>query len=133
VALFLAVEHIARVPIHRRWLAMLRLVAAGVIAGIAAYVSYVHMVAVAVRFGETGMAPWLLPISVDGLIVVASVCLVELAGASSRELDAGSIESSVHNGPSTQDNQGGRGADRLTVPATAFSRAAPTTREGRLR
>jgi hypothetical protein len=38
------------------------------------------MVAVATRYGETGASPYLLPISVDGLVVVASVSLVELAG-----------------------------------------------------
>src|SRR5690606_15066850 len=49
-------------------------------AGIAAWVSYWHMVGVAARYGETGASPYLLPLSVDGLVVVASVCLVELAG-----------------------------------------------------
>jgi hypothetical protein len=138
VALFLAVEHIARVPVHRRWLAAVRLVAAGVIAGIAAYVSYVHMVAVAVRFGETGAAPWLLPVSVDGLIVVASVCLVELAGASRRATGGASGEEMetggprvVHGGPSTQDEMTAAArADRLTVPVATFTRATPSTREG---
>ena len=32
------------------------------------------------RYGETGTVPYLLPLSVDGLIIVASVSLVELAG-----------------------------------------------------
>src|SRR5690606_41156011 len=57
-----------------------RLAATALIAGIAAWVSYWHMVGVAARYGETGASPYLLPLSVDGLIVVASVCLVELAG-----------------------------------------------------
>jgi hypothetical protein len=35
---------------------------------------------VATKYGETEMSAYLLPISVDGLIVVASVSLVELAG-----------------------------------------------------
>jgi hypothetical protein len=79
-ALYLTIELISRVPIHRRWLAGVRLCAAGVIAGIAAWVSYHHMAAVAARYGETGASPYLLPLSVDGLIVVASICLVELGG-----------------------------------------------------
>jgi hypothetical protein len=37
------------------------------------------MAAVAARYGESGPAAYLLPVSVDGLIVVASVCLVELS------------------------------------------------------
>jgi hypothetical protein len=56
-----------------------RIGAAAGIAGIAAWVSYWHMVAVASRYGETEDAAHLLPLSVDGLVVVASVSLVELA------------------------------------------------------
>jgi len=80
LALLLAVELISRVPMHRRSLAYSRLVATAAIAGIAAWVSYWHMAGVASRYGETGASAFLLPLSVDGLIVVASVCLVELAG-----------------------------------------------------
>src|SRR3954468_3739448 len=80
LALLLTVELISRVPVHRRWLAYARLVATATIAGIAAWVSYWHMAGVAARYGETGASPYLLPLSVDGLIVVASICLVELGG-----------------------------------------------------
>jgi hypothetical protein len=80
LALLLTVELISRVPTHRRALAVVRMVAAAGIAGIAAWVSYWHMTGVAARFGETGSSPYLLPFSVDGLVVVASVSLVELAG-----------------------------------------------------
>jgi Protein of unknown function (DUF2637) len=80
IALLLAVELISRIPIHRRGLAAVRIIATALIAGIAAWVSYWHMAGVAARYGETGAAAYLLPLSVDGLIVVASVCLVELGG-----------------------------------------------------
>jgi hypothetical protein len=80
LALLLTVELISRVPVHRRVLAAVRLAATASIASIAAYVSYHHMVGVAFRYGEQGAAPYLIPLSVDGLVVVASVCLVELAG-----------------------------------------------------
>ncbi|MEE6262950.1 DUF2637 domain-containing protein [Plantactinospora sonchi] len=80
LALLLTVELISRVPVHRRALAVARWVATATIAGIAAWVSYWHMVGVAARYGETGASPYLLPLSVDGLIVVASICLVELGG-----------------------------------------------------
>ena len=80
LALLLTVELISRVPVHRRYLAAMRLVATAIIAGIAAWVSYWHMAGVAARYGETGASPYLLPLSVDGLIVVASICLVELGG-----------------------------------------------------
>jgi hypothetical protein len=80
LALLLTVELISRIPVHSRALAVARIVATAAIAGIAAWVSYWHMAGVAARYGETGASPYLLPISVDGLIVVASICLVELAG-----------------------------------------------------
>jgi hypothetical protein len=80
LALLLTVELISRVPVHRRALAAVRLVATTVIAGIAAWVSYWHMAGVAARYGETGPSAYLLPLSVDGLVIVASVSLVELAG-----------------------------------------------------
>lgn len=80
LALLLTVELISRVPVHRRLLAAVRWAATALIAGIAAWVSYFHMAAVASRYGETGGAQYLLPLSVDGLVVVASICLVELGG-----------------------------------------------------
>ncbi len=80
LALLFTVELIARVPIHRRGLAAARLLAATTIAAIAAFVSYWHMVGVAARYGETGASPYLLPLSVDGLIIVASISLVEISG-----------------------------------------------------
>jgi hypothetical protein len=80
LALLLTVEIIARIPVRRRGLAVARLAATAAIAGIAAWVSYWHMAGVAARYGETGASPYLLPLSVDGLIVVASICLVELSG-----------------------------------------------------
>jgi hypothetical protein len=88
LALLLTVELISRVPVHRRSLAFARLVATAAIAGIAAWVSYWHMAGVAARYGETGASTYLLPLSVDGLIVVASICLVEL-GAQITTLEAG--------------------------------------------
>lgn len=80
IALLITIELISRIPVHRRALAVARWAATALIAGIAAWVSYWHMAAVAARYGETGASPYLLPLSVDGLVVVASICLVELAG-----------------------------------------------------
>jgi hypothetical protein len=47
------------------------------VAGIAAWSSYSHMVHVALRFGERPEVAWLLPFSVDGMLVVASVAMVD--------------------------------------------------------
>ena len=79
LALLLTVELISRIPVQRRSLTVVRLAATATIAAIAAWVSYWHMTGVASKYGEVGAAPYLIPLSVDGLIVVASVCLVELA------------------------------------------------------
>ncbi|PWR14879.1 hypothetical protein DKT69_14115 [Micromonospora sicca] len=79
LALLLTVELISRVPHHRRSLGAIRIVATAIIAGIATWVSYWHLVGVAVRYGETeAAAAYLLPVSVDGLVIVASVSLVEI-------------------------------------------------------
>jgi hypothetical protein len=78
LALLLAVELISRIPLRRGAGAVARLAATAVIAGIAAWVSYWHMVGVAVRYGESGASPYLIPFSVDGLIVIASISLVEI-------------------------------------------------------
>jgi hypothetical protein len=80
LALLLTVELTSRIPMHKPLLATLRVAATAAIAGIAAWVSYWHMRDVAFKYGETEISAYLLPISVDGLIVVASVSLVELAG-----------------------------------------------------
>jgi len=80
LALLLTVELTSRIPMHKPLLAGIRVIATATIAGIAAWVSYWHMQGVAVKFGESESSAYLLPISVDGLIVVASVSLVELAG-----------------------------------------------------
>ncbi|WP_019901594.1 DUF2637 domain-containing protein [Salinispora arenicola] len=80
LALLLTIELISRVPVHRRHLALARWAATALIAAIAAWVSYWHMAAVASRYGETNGSQYLLPLSVDGLVIVASICLVELSG-----------------------------------------------------
>lgn len=79
LALLITIELIARVPV-KGWLSVARLVATATIAGIAAWVSYWHMVGVALRYGEEPGAAHLIPLTVDGLVVVAWVCLVEIGG-----------------------------------------------------
>ncbi|RZU51290.1 uncharacterized protein DUF2637 [Krasilnikovia cinnamomea] len=112
LALLLTVELISRVPVYRRSLAAVRLLATTVIAGIAAWVSYWHMTAVAARYGETGASPYLLPLSVDGLIVVASICLVELSGR---------IETADHNPPAAHE------LGPITPPQPTDAPPAPPT------
>jgi hypothetical protein len=80
LSLLLAVELISRIPARRGLASFARLGATAVIAAIAAWVSYWHMAGVAAHYGETSVSAHLLPFSVDGLIVVASISLVEIGG-----------------------------------------------------
>ena len=54
-----------------------RNVSAGMVAAIAAWSSSSHMTEVALRFGERAEVAYVLPFSVDGLMVVASVTMVD--------------------------------------------------------
>jgi len=121
VALLLTVEWITRVPIRRRSLSAARITATAVIAGIAAWVSYWHMAGVASRYGETGSAPYLLPFSVDGLIVVASISLVELAERT-RTAPTTATEPSTVEAPTVEDRPG-----PVTRPGTAVVPVPPDT------
>ena len=124
LALLLTVELISRVPVHRRSLAFARLLATATIAGIAAWVSYWHMAGVAARYGETGASAYLLPLSVDGLIVVASICLVELGGQISA-LEAASAKTARDAAAATA--QTAPPAATATAATTAATAAAPAT------
>ena len=79
LALLLTVELISRVPSGARHRSVVRIATTAVIAGIAAWVSYWHMVDVARAHGESVDSAHLIPLSVDGLVVVASICLIEIA------------------------------------------------------
>jgi hypothetical protein len=127
LALLLTVELISRVPVHRRYLAAVRFAATAAIAGIAAWVSYWHMVGVVYRYGERGASVYLLPFSVDGLIVVASVCLVELAGRirTTRELQSPPLTEAVPTEVPPAEPDTRPGPARVMVPVTIYPGAVP--------
>lgn len=79
LALLVAIELVTRIPTRSGALSALRLGSAGLLAVIAAWVSYWHLVELARAAGEGDIAAHLLPLSVDGLVAVASVCLRELS------------------------------------------------------
>lgn len=81
LALLVAIELVTRIPGRGGALSVLRLASAGLLAVIAAWVSYWHLVELARAAGEGMVAAHLLPLSVDGLVAVASVCLRELGAA----------------------------------------------------
>ncbi|MGI5153218.1 DUF2637 domain-containing protein [Plantactinospora sp. CA-294935] len=129
LALLLTVELISRVPVHRRSLAFARMAATATIAGIAAWVSYWHMVGVAARYGETGASPYLLPLSVDGLIVVASICLVELGGRISATQAATSATQAATSAEATRPGPAAESAEAGAFTRTGeFDRVLGTER-----
>lgn len=80
LALLLTIEVMMRVPAPRhRALAALRYLGTVVVAGVAAVASYRHMRGLALAYGEDELTAATLPLSVDGLVVVASIALLVLA------------------------------------------------------
>ncbi|MEZ5412058.1 MAG: DUF2637 domain-containing protein [Acidimicrobiales bacterium] len=79
LALLVAIELVTRIPTRGGTLSAVRLSSAGLLVVIAAWVSYWHLVELARAAGEGGIAAHILPLSVDGLVAVASVCLRELS------------------------------------------------------
>lgn len=80
VALLLCIEIVTRVQWQpgRRWAAA-RYGGTGVVAVVAAVVSYRHMAGLLAATGEDGVTAHLGPLAVDGLMVVASVALLSIA------------------------------------------------------
>jgi hypothetical protein len=56
---------------------VVRIVSAAVVAAIAAWSSYWHMVHVALRYGERREVAYVLPLSVDGVLTVAAIVMAE--------------------------------------------------------
>jgi hypothetical protein len=80
VALLLVVEVLAHTPRPRFWvLAWARYLGTAIVAGVAATASYRHMRGLALQAGEDWLTASTLPLSADGLILVASVSLMALA------------------------------------------------------
>jgi hypothetical protein len=128
VAFLATVEVVSRVPVHRPLLATGRILATVVITVIAGWISYGHMRGVAVQYGETGWAAVLLPLSVDGLVVVASLSLVELAGAIKVHKAALPRPATASASPVTSADPGpapARVPAPTTVPAAASDRTVP--------
>ncbi|MFR9781079.1 DUF2637 domain-containing protein, partial [Micromonospora sp. MS34] len=80
LALLLCSEVMTRVPAPRsRLLNVVRLGGTVIVAGVAALASYRHMKGLALEYGEDWLTASTLPLSVDGLVVVASIGLVVLS------------------------------------------------------
>jgi hypothetical protein len=81
VALLLVAELVARARQSGPWwIIALRWTGTAVVAGVAAVVSYGHMRDLLLSYGETVLVAHLLPLSVDGLLLVASLALAGPGG-----------------------------------------------------
>jgi len=135
---------IERIPSERSWRSGVRLVAAAVVAGVAAVVSYQHMLAVCLHFGESTSSSHIMPLCVDGLVVIASISLSELdrtektfqvdmtkekVSTPRRTRKAAQVD--TENATPVQSSRTGNGVDTSTVIRTLKSRN-PSWTHGRL-
>lgn len=101
LALMLVVDVLGRVPAGAtKTINRLRIVAAFCVAGVAAVASFSHMRHVALAAGESQLVAWLFPLTVDGLAVVCSIALVELANRTSIATSEPAPEPVAHVAPS---------------------------------
>jgi hypothetical protein len=94
VSLLLALELLVRVPIGRWYLSLVRITGTIAVSAAAGWLSYWHMVATVEAHGENGLSAHIWPGSVDGLMAIAAVAMVEL-GARLRALDFEARKASV--------------------------------------
>ena len=102
VALLICVHVVGLVPASRRVLSVARLAAVLIVGGIAAWLSYGHMAELAARSGASVLGANLLPLTVDGMAIAASLCLVELAPEESATNAAGSSARTAPDEPVTK-------------------------------
>ena len=92
LALLLVVEVMIHVPAPRFWLlAGARYLGTFLVAVVAAIASYRHMKGLALDYGEDMMTASTLPLSADGLVVVASIGLLTLADLRRRAMIAPAV------------------------------------------
>lgn len=87
VALLLSLEVLTRVPASKRLGAAGRVVATIGVAFAAGWLSYWHMAATVSQHGEVGGSQYIWPLSVDGLMTISAIALVEL-GARIRAIES---------------------------------------------
>lgn len=91
VALLLSLEVLTRVPASKRLGAFGRVAATVAVAFASGWLSYWHMAATVSQHGERGGSQFVWPFSVDGLMMIAAIALVEL-GARLRTLEQAAVQ-----------------------------------------
>lgn len=88
-AVVISIEVISRVQWARRWYwTLVRFVGLGVVATIAALISYGHLSALLRFYGEDDLSSALGPLVVDGLMVICSAALLAIGDNARRAVDA---------------------------------------------
>ncbi|MBE3000188.1 DUF2637 domain-containing protein [Nocardiopsis sp. HNM0947] len=110
VALLLVAELVARARQSGPWwIITLRWSGTAVVAAVAAIVSYGHMRDLLLSYGETALVAHLLPLSVDGLLLVASLALASPDGIDQQHAHGESEKMQVNSNVITSDvARGGR-------------------------
>jgi hypothetical protein len=78
LVLFACTELVSRIPVQSRVLGGVRLVVTFAVGVFAAWVSYWHMQSVALTLGEADGAQYFYPLIIDGMMLVATISLIEL-------------------------------------------------------
>ena len=78
IVLFVTSEMVTRIPMHSKVLGVFRLLITLIIAGFSGWVSYWHMVDVSVMLGEISGSQFFYPLIIDGMMIVATISLIEL-------------------------------------------------------
>jgi hypothetical protein len=78
VFMFLCVELIARIPATSRWLAAGRIAGTALVAGICFGISWQQQVNFMISVGYTGWVVYAYPVAIDGVMLVATLSLVEV-------------------------------------------------------
>ena len=78
LAVFASLELIARIPSSGRWTTFFRVMGAVIVAGGAAAISYAQQKAAVMALGFAEWESFIWPTIIDGLMIVASVSLVEV-------------------------------------------------------
>ncbi|HEY7224660.1 MAG TPA: DUF2637 domain-containing protein [Micromonosporaceae bacterium] len=97
LVLFACTELVSRIPVQSRVLGTARLIVTFAVGGFAAWVSYWHMQSVAYLLGETTGTQYVYPLIIDGLMIVATISLIEL-GRLARSVHQAALEAA---GPET--------------------------------
>src|SRR5258706_3096128 len=87
IALLLAIEALIRIPASKRLGAAGRVLATIAVGFASGWLSYWHMASTVSQHGESGGGQYIWPLSVDGLMVICAIGLVEV-GARLRALHA---------------------------------------------